>query len=147
MAPGIPMKTYLIASLFVANLVAPCLAKEPACNGPEFQTFRTDFESAANANDKARVAKLIAFPVEYWSAEGKHDVQSGPVKSESEFLQRYDALFTPAMRKHLHTAKLLSVPDGRCALTWHDTNSEFTFEFRYAPESGFRAIGYEVGAY
>jgi len=141
------MKIYLIASLFVAGLATSCWAKEPACNGPEFQAFRTDFESAANANDKNRIVKLISFPVEYWSAEAKHDVQSGPVKSETEFLQRYDNLFTPFMRKHLHTAKLLSLPDGRCALTWHDANSEFTFEFRHAPEGGFRAIGYEVGAY
>ncbi|MGV7215460.1 hypothetical protein [Bradyrhizobium sp. UFLA05-112] len=141
------MKALLIASLFVTAFIAPCWAKDPACNGPEFQTFRTDFEGAANANDKSRIVKLIAFPVEFWSAEGKHDVQSGPVKSEAEFLQRYDTLFTPFMRKHVHTAKLLSLPDSRCALTWHDANSEFTFEFRYVPDAGFRAIGYGVGAY
>ncbi|WFU39276.1 hypothetical protein QA640_33670 [Bradyrhizobium sp. CB82] len=141
------MKAFLIASLFVTALAAPCWAKDPVCNGPEFQAFRNDFEGAANANDKNRIVKLISFPVEFWSGEGKHDVQSGPVKSEAEFLQRFDTLFTPFMRKHLHTAKLLSLPEGHCALTWHDTNSEFTFEFRYVPDNGFRAIGYEVGAY
>ncbi|QOZ47192.1 hypothetical protein XH89_29690 [Bradyrhizobium sp. CCBAU 53340] len=141
------MKAFLIASLLTTGLAAPCWAKDPGCNGPEFQAFRNDFEGAANANDRNRIVKLISFPVEYWSAEAKHDVQSGPVKGETEFLQRYDTLFTSFMRKHLHSAKLLSLPDGRCALTWHDANSEFTFEFRYLPEGGFRAIGYEVGAY
>jgi len=141
------MKTYLIASLFVTAVAAPCWAKQPACDSQEFQTFRTEFEGAANANDKNHLVKMIAFPVEYWSAEGKHDIQSGPVKTEAEFLQRYDSLFTPFMRKHLHTAKLLSLSDGRCALAWHDANSEFTFAFQHLPDTGFRVIGYEVGAY
>ena len=141
------IKTVLIASLFATAVVAPAWAKDPACSSPEFQAFRTEFEGVANANDKSRIVKLIAFPVEYWSAEGKHDVQNGPVKSEAEFLQRYDSLFTPFMRKHLHTTKLLSLPEGRCALTWHDANSEFTFEFRYVPDTGFRVTGYEVGVY
>ncbi len=141
------MKAVLIASLFVVGVATPCLAKPPACDSQEFGTFRTEFEGAANANDKSHIVKLIAFPVEYWSAEGKHDVQSGPVKTEAEFLQRYDSLFTPFMRKHLHTAKLLSLPEGRCALTWHDANSEFTFEFQHVGDTGFRVTGYEVGAY
>ena len=119
----------------------------PACDSQDFQTFRTELEGAANANDKNHIVKMISFPVEYWSAEGKHDVQSGPVKTEAEFLRRYDSLFTPFMRKHLHTAKLLSLPEGRCALTWHDANSEFTFEFKHVPDTGFRVTGYEVGAY
>jgi hypothetical protein len=141
------IKPFLLAALFATGAAAPVWAKDPACNSPEFQAFRTEFEGVANANDKNRIVKLIAFPVEYWSGSGKRDVQSGPVKTEAEFLQRYNSLFTPFMSKHLHTAKLLSLPEGRCALTWHDANSEYTFEFRYLPDTGFRVTGYEVGAY
>ena len=61
------MKTFLIASLFVTAVAAPCWAKPPACDSQEFQAFRTEFEGAANANDKNHLVKMIAFPVEYWS--------------------------------------------------------------------------------
>ena len=139
--------------LFVASLLisiastAPSFAATPACNGPEFSAFRTEFTNAANAGDKAKLAKMIAFPVEYWVAATKSDAQTEGVKDEAEFLKRYDQLFTAFMRKGLKTAKLTPLQEGRCALMWHDANSEFSFEFRYVPEAGYRMSGYDVGAY
>ena len=73
-----------------------------------------------------------------------HDANTLP---NAEFLQRYDQLFTAFMRKHLKTAKLTPLQEGRCALIWNDGNSEFSFEFQYVPEAGYRMTGYDVGAY
>jgi hypothetical protein len=139
----LPIATLLSAIAFVT----PSLAAPPTCESSEFQAFRTEFMDAANANDKTRLAKLIAFPVEYWSTEIKGNVQTTPIKSEAEFLQQYDTLFTGFMRKKLRTAKLESGSDGRCALMWHDANSESAFEFDYVPGTGFRLTSYDVGAY
>ena len=133
--------------LTVAALATPALASPPACDGSEFKAFRTEFTDAANANDKTRLAKLIVFPVEYWATITKGNAQSSGVKTEAEFLQRYDTLVTAFMKKNLKTAKVLSLPEGRCALTWHDTSSEFSVEFQYVPDTGFRMSGYDVGAY
>ena len=133
--------------LAVVVFAAPAFAAPPACEGSEFAAFRADFTGAANANDKNKLAKLIAFPVEYWATVIKGNARTDPVKTEAEFLQRYDQLFTAFMRKGLKTAKLLSLPEGRCALVWHDANSEFSFEFQYVPEAGYRMSGYDVGAY
>jgi len=143
------MKSFLsVAALLAAVISAtPALADAPKCDGSEFAAFRTEFTAAANANDKAKLAKLIAFPVEYWATMTKGNAQTDGVKTEAEFLQRYDTLFTAFMKKGLKTAKLLSLPDGHCALTWHDANSEFSFEFQYVPNAGYRMSGYDVGAY
>jgi hypothetical protein len=142
------MKSLPIATLLAAvAFVTPALADAPKCDGSEFAAFRTEFTTAANANDKTKLAKLIAFPVEYWATETKGNVQTDGVKTEAEFLQRYEVLFTAFMRKNLKTAKLLSLPEGRCALVWHDKNSEFSFEFQYVPDAGYRMSGYDVGAY
>jgi hypothetical protein len=142
------MKAFPIALLLVAAFGTPSQAKPPACDGPEFQAYRTAFMDAANANDKNRLAKLITFPVESWSTvDKKNGAQTNPVKTEAEFMQRYDSLFTPFMRKHLKTAKLLSMQEGRCALVWHDANTEFSFEFQYVPDGGFRVTGYDIGPY
>jgi hypothetical protein len=143
------MKSLLsVAALLAAvTLVTPALADAPKCEGSEFTAFRTEFTAAANANDKAKLARMIAFPVEYWATMTKGNAQTDGVKTEAEFLQRYDTLFTAFMKKNLKTAKLLSLPEGRCALTWHDANSEFSFEFQYVPNAGYRMSGYDVGAY
>jgi hypothetical protein len=143
------MKSFLpIASVFIAIAsMAPSSAAPPACNGAEFAAFRTEFTNAANAGDKTKLAKLVSFPVEYWATETKGNVQSDGIKTEAEFLQRYDTLFTAFIRKNLKTAKLLPLQDGRCALTWHDKNSEFSLEFQYVQDVGFRITGYDVGAY
>ena len=138
---------FVAASLAAVISVTSALADVPKCDGSEFAAFRTEFTAAANANDKARLAKLIAFPVEYWATMTKGNAQSAGVKTEAEFLQRYEVLFTAFMKKGLKTAKLLSLPEGRCALVWHDANSEFSFEFQYVPNAGFRMSGYDVGAY
>jgi hypothetical protein len=143
------MKSRLsVATLLIAiGSMAPSFAAPPACNGAEFTAFRIAFTAAANAGDKNKLAKLIAFPVEYWATETKGNVQTAGVKTETEFLQRYDQLFTAFMRKGLKTAKLLPLQEGRCALVWHDANSEFSFEFQYVPDAGYRMSGYDVGAY
>ncbi len=143
MKPRLSIATLLIT--FAS--MAPSFAAPPACDGPEFSAFRTEFANAANAGDKTKLAKMIAFPVEYWATATKGNVQTAGVKTEAEFLQRYDQLFTAFMRKGLKTAKLTPLQEGRCALIWHDTNSEFSFEFQYVPEAGYRMSGYDVGPY
>jgi hypothetical protein len=143
----------MILRLSIATLLmtvvsmTPSFAAPPACNGPEFSAFRTEFTNAANAGDKTKLAKMIAFPVEYWATATKGNTQPEGVKTEAEFLQRYDVLFTAFMRKHLKTAKLTPLQEGHCALMWNDGNSEFSFEFQYVPDAGYRMSGYDVGAY
>jgi hypothetical protein len=143
------MKSSLFVAAFLAAVtsVTSAWADAPKCDGSEFAAFRTEFTAAANANDKAKLAKMIAFPVEYWATMTKGNAQTAGVKTEAEFLQRYDVLITAFMKKGLKTAKLLSLPEGRCALVWHDANSEFSFEFQYVPDAGYRMSGFDVGAY
>jgi len=120
------MRSFPIATLLAAVAsAAPAFAAPPPCEGSEFAAFRAEFTGAASANDKNKLAKLIAFPVEYWSTVIKGNARTDPVKTEAEFLQRYDQLFTAFMRKGLKTAKLLSLPEGRCALVWHDAIRSF----------------------
>jgi hypothetical protein len=118
-------RLFVVSVLIAIASAAPSFAASPACDGPEFSAFRTEFTNAANAGDKARLAKMIGFPVEYWAAATRGDVQTEGVKTEAEFLKRYDQLFTAFMRKGLKTAKLTPLQEGRCALMWHDANSEF----------------------
>src|ERR1700753_3816987 len=97
---------FVVALLAAVTSVTSASADPPKCDGSEFTAFRTEFTNAANANDKAKLAKLIVFPVEYWATMTKGNTQQEGVKTEAEFLQRYDVLFTAFMRKHLKTAKL-----------------------------------------
>jgi len=140
------MKNILLAVLLVvAVLIAPCRAQPAGARAAEFNAFYAKFQAAAKANDKQKLADLIAFPVEDWSVERKGDVQTEAIKDRADFLKRYDALFNASMRKHVANAKPQPLQDGRYLVTWDDANAEFSFEFGYTVGMGYRITSYSIG--
>lgn len=135
--------------MLAAAAVMPSLAQPPA--GPhaaEFQAFYTAFLAASQANDKQKLADLIAFPVQDWSTQTKAaGVQEAPVKDRADFLARYAALFTSSMRSHIPKAKVQAMPSGGYLLLWHDSDLEYSFEFDYAEGTGYRLSSYSIGPY
>ena len=144
------MKTILrliaCALLLFGALVMPSLAQQKGPHEAEFRTFYADFLKAAQANDKEKIADMIAYPVSSWSIQKKGDVQEGSIKDKADFLARFNVLFTNYMRLHLPKAKVQSGSDLWIA-TWRDGASECGFEFKYIEGTGFKIITYDVGAY
>ena len=135
----------LVIALISAVLISPCPAQSPGVHAVEFNAFYAQFLSAAKANDKQKLADLIAFPAEDWSVERKGDVQTETIKDRADFLKRYDVLFTAFMRSHVAKAKPQPLKDGRYVVIWHDANAEFSFEFGYTAGVGFRVLSYSIG--
>ena len=144
------MKTSLrlIASalVFFGALIMPSQAQQKGPHEAEFRTFYAAFLKAAQANDKEKIADLIAYPVSSWSITTKGDVQEGSIKDKADFLARFNVLFTNYMRLHLPKAKVQSTPE-LWFTSWRDGNSECAFEFKYIEGAGFKITTYDVGAY
>ena len=147
------MKTSLrliaCALLLFGALVMSSLAQQKGPHEPEFRTFYAAFVKAVQANDKEKIADMIAYPVSSWSIHTKGarvDVQEGSIKDKADFLARFNVLFTNYMRLHLPKAKVQSTPE-LWFTSWRDGNSECAFEFKYIEGTGFKIITYDVGAY
>jgi len=54
--------------------VMPSLAQQKGTHEAEFRTFYAAFLKAAQANDKEKIADMIAYPVSSWSIQTKKDV-------------------------------------------------------------------------
>ena len=137
-------KALLVAALIAAGAVI-CPAQKPGPHDAEFQAFYADFQKAVKANDKEKIADLIVFPVDDWSVERNHDVTTIAIKDRAEFLAKFNSFFTPSMRLHAQRGKPVPLQDGRYSLIWHDTDSEFSFEFEYLAGTGFRVRSYNIG--
>ena len=138
------MKTaLLIAALVVA--VVPCRGQQPGLHDAEFRAFYDEFLGAVRANDKNKLADLIAFPVKDWSVERKGIVETVSIKDKAEFLSKYDSFFTAFMRSHALKAKPQKVSDDHYTLIWQDANAEFSFEFEYISGRGYRLTAYGIG--
>ncbi|HTA64315.1 MAG TPA: hypothetical protein VK753_02315 [Xanthomonadaceae bacterium] len=135
----------MVIVLAFATVIAPCFAQSPAAHAADFDAFYAKFRSAAKANDRQKIADLIAFPVADWSVERKGDVQSDTIRDRTDFLKRYDLLFTASMRAHLASAKPQPLKDGRYVVIWDDAGAEFSFEFAYTDATGFRVTSYSIG--
>lgn len=133
----------LVAALLVA--VVPCRAQQPGPHDAEFRAFYVDFLVAVRANNKNKIANLIAFPVGDWSVERKGNVQTVSIKDKAEFLSKYDSFFTAFMRSHALKAKPQKVSDDHYTLIWQDSNAEFSFEFEYIAGGGYRVTAYGIG--
>jgi len=131
--------------LFVA-LIMPSLAQQKGPHEPEFRTFYAAFVKAVQANDREKIADMIAYPVSSWSIATKRDLQEVSIKDKADFLARFDVLFTNYMRLHLPKAKVQSTPD-LWFTSWRDGHSEYAFEFKYVEGTGFKITTYDVGAY
>jgi hypothetical protein len=135
------------ALLFTALAVtmAPCGAQQPGPHDAEFRAFYAEFVAAVRANDKNKLADLIAFPVKDWSVEHKGNVETIGIKDKAEFLANYNAFFTPLVHSHALKAKPAKVSDDRYTLIWQDADAEFSFEFEYTAPRGFRITSYGIG--
>ena len=135
------------ALVLVGALVVPSLAQQKGPHEAEFRTFYAAFLKAAQANDKEKIADMIAYPVASWTIANiaKKDVHEVQIKDKADFLARYDVLFTNYMRLHLPKSKLQSTPE-LWYTSWKDTYSEYAFEFKYFEGSGFKITTYDVGA-
>ena len=144
------MKTSLrliaCALVLFGALVMPSLAQQKGPHEAEFRTFYAAFVKAVQANDKEKIADMIAYPVSSWSIQTKGDVQEGSIKDKADFLARFNVLLTNYMRLHLPKAKVQSTPD-LWFTSWRDGHSECAFEFKYVEGTGFKIITYDVGAY
>jgi hypothetical protein len=138
------MKMLLLAVMLFA-VVVPCQARQSKPHEAEFHTFHESFLAAVRANDKEKIADLIAFPVADWSVVRKGNVQTEPIKNRATFLAQYNVLFTQAMRTHALRAKPEALQDGRYMISWHDTDTEYSFEFSYIDGKAFRVTSYSIG--
>ncbi len=129
----------------VVILAMPCPAQQLGSRDTEFRAFYTQFLAAVRANNKNKIADLIAFPVKDWSVERKGNIETIGIPNKADFLVKYDSLFTPSMRSHALKAKPQKVTDDHYTLIWQDANAEFSFEFGYIAPSGFRVTAYGIG--
>jgi hypothetical protein len=137
--------TKVILLLLIGMVMAPCQSQAQNSREAEFRTFYAEFLSAVRANDKNKIADLVAFPVEDWSIERKGNVETIGVKDKAEFLAKFDLLFTSSMRSHALKAKPQKVSDNHYMLSWDDANAEFSFEFEYRSAKAFRVTAFGIG--
>jgi hypothetical protein len=131
--------------LTIATTPAASDAEQPKSHEAEFRAFYAEFLAAVRANDKNRLVDLIAFPVKDWSVERKGMVETIDIKGKSDFLAKYDSLFTPFMRSHVLGAKPQKLSDDRYMVMWQDANAEFSFQFEYMAPRGYRVTAYGIG--
>jgi hypothetical protein len=120
-------------------------AEQQKSHEAEFRAFYAEFLAVVHANDKHKLAELIEFPVNDWSVERKGIVETISIKDKSDFLARYDLLFTPFMRSHVLSAKPQKLSDDRYMVMWEDADAEFSFQFEYAAGHAFRVTAYSIG--
>jgi len=144
------MKKSLIIAIVLSAFVGVggSAANRRSQAGPhqaEFQAFYADFLKAVRANDKEKIADLISFPVDDWSTDIRHNVQTIKIKDRAEFLKKYDILFTSSMRLHAAKAKPEPLKDGRYVMIWKETDVECSFEIGYIDGTGYRVTSYSIG--
>jgi hypothetical protein len=132
--------------LFFAATIINTAPRGAAANKPgetEFRTIYDQFLSAVRANDKNKVADLIAFPVSAWAVSGKGGTNETTISNRAGFLAKYESLFTPFMRSHALTTKPQRISDDHYMIDWHDEDLEYSVE--YASQQGFRLTSYLIG--
>jgi len=133
--------------LFAAAIVS-VVPGRAATNTPtetDFRTIYNQFVSAVRANDKNKIADLIAFPVSSWFVTQKNMVSETTIPNRAEFLAKYESLFTPSMRAHALKTKPQKISDDHYIISWHDEDVEHSFEFENASSRGFRLTAYLIG--
>ena len=125
--------------------VVPGIAAPNTPNGTGFRAIYDQFVSAVRANDKNKIADLVAFPVSSWSVSQKNMVSETTIPNRAEFLTKYESLFTPSMRAHALKSKPQKISDDHYIIGWHDEDVEHSFEFENASSRGFRLIAYLIG--
>ena len=141
-----PVAAKILLLFAIVMFLAPSSrAQSQKSHEAEFRAFYAGFLTAVGANDKDKLADLIAFPVKDWSVERKGNVETVSIKDKAEFLAKYDSLFTPFMRTHVLKAKPQKITDAHYTVIWRDANAEFSFEFQHVVGNGYRVFAYGIG--
>ena len=142
----LPKRANLAAQILILAAtiltIPPCGA---APNETDFRTIYDQFVSAVRANDKNKIADLIAFPVNSWSVNRKNMVNETTISNRAEFLAKYESLFTPYMRSRALKTKPQKISNDHYMIEWQDEDLEYSFEFEYASSHGFRLTAYLIG--
>jgi hypothetical protein len=146
------MKKALLSIAILVALAATSAATPATQKGDtheaEFRTFYANFLNAVRANDKEKIADLIAFPVQdmnwYVRTKGRDDAVS--IKDKTEFLKKYDTFFTAKTRLRVLKAKTLALEAGRYEAYWDEGETRFTFLFEYIDGTGYRVESFTTGA-
>jgi hypothetical protein len=117
--------------------VVPCRAAPNTPNETGFRTIYDQFVSAVRANDKNKIADLIAFPVNSWSVSQKSRVNETTIPNRGEFLAKYESLFTPFMRSHALRTKPQQISADHYIIVWHDEDSNTVSNSSTPPGKAF----------
>lgn len=128
----------------VAILPAASDAEQEKSHEAEFRAFYAEFLAAVRASDKQKLVDLIAFPLKDWSVEREGLLETIGIKDKSDFLAKYDSLFTPFVRSHILDVTPQKVSDDRYTVVWQDANAEFNFQFEYMPTRGYWVTAYSI---
>ena len=90
----------------------------PAANVNEIETFRAQLQRAAQANDRQTIASMIRYPISILIGGGLRV----PFTNADAFLERYDDIFTPALREEIARASgtdfiVIGSVDGQLRIT------------------------------
>ena len=72
----------------------------PAANASEIETFRAQLQRAAQVNDRTTIATMIRYPISILIGDGLRV----PFTNAGALLERYDDIFTPALRDEIARA-------------------------------------------
>ena len=113
----------------IALLLLPLLGLAAA----DFSTWWPRFQTAvANGNAKA-VAQGAHFPMDWENGSIRQ------IKTEADFIARFDLYFTPEIRKAVATGKPGPLAPGEYGVTWKARGNEYTIFFK--PEGGGYVLG------
>ena len=146
------MKKTILSTTILTALAAMAIATQAPRKGDaheaEFRAFYANFLNAVRANEKEKIADMIAFPVQdmdwYVMTRGRDDAVS--IKDKTEFLKKYDTFFTAKTRLRVLKAKTLALEAGRYAAFWDEGETRFTFLFEYIDGTGYRVESFTTGA-
>ncbi|MGA2226238.1 MAG: hypothetical protein ABSH41_17515 [Syntrophobacteraceae bacterium] len=134
-------RVLIVLLLFFLAIGALAFAAGPARNDDSFGLFFRDFKKAVDTDDKEKMASLINFPNFTW--EGSENLQ---VKTKEAFLNNYDRMFTPAVKKKITAAgKPSKVDDNTYFLNWYVKDTEYSLDFARKPDESFKFLGLTLG--
>jgi hypothetical protein len=116
----------------VLRIIALLLLSLSGLAAADFSKWWPQFQAAvANGNAKA-VAHDAHFPMDW---------ENGPIrkiKTEDDFMKRFDVYFTPEIRKAIASGKPAPLAPGEYGVTWKARGNEYTIMFK--PEGDAYAL-------
>lgn len=111
------MKTILLA------FVLACSASAQNADAA-FRKWWPGFQAAVAKHDAKTVAQGMRFP-QPW--------ENGPaireIKSEADFIARFDAFLTPEIKRQIARKRPESLPNGNYMIVWHARGNEYSLFF------------------